>query len=470
MYIRYRSSRRFYAVFFFFLLFFSFAVSRLFFTQFFRSRYLKELAKKQHNLYVELEPRRGTIYDRELRPLAINIPVDSLYAVARRISDKESLARKLSSILKSDYAYIKDRLYRDKYFIWIARKLEHQTAAKIKEWGIKELGFIKESKRCYPNAYLGSHLIGFMGLDNLGLEGLESLYNGYLKGVSGYALFLRDARGSKLDLWEKMLLPKDGHDLVLTIDEVIQYIAERELDRVVKDFNAKQATIIVINPHTGEILALANRPTFDLNSAKNTAPQIRRNRAIADIFEPGSAFKIVTASAAIEENKVNEEDKFFCENGSYKVANHILHDHRPHGWLTFKEVVEQSSNIGFAKVGQILGPQTLYRYIKLFGFGSKSGIDLPGEVAGMIKEPSRWSKTSIAIIPMGHEVGVTALQMVSAISVIANGGLLMRPFILKEVRDKYGEKIKEFSPSLIHKVISLDVLSSDERYACRGCG
>jgi len=453
VYIKYYP-RRFYAVFFIFLFIFFLLIARLFFIQFFKSSYLKSIAARQHNLYVELEPRRGTIYDRKLRPQAINVNADSLYALPSEISDKEEVIRKLAAILKLDYAYLKDRLYRKKSFIWIARKLSPQTVAAIKSLKLKGLDFVKESKRCYPNGFLSSHVIGFSGLDNVGLEGIELYYDNYLRGSPGCALFLRDARQRKLELWEKMILPKDGYNVISTIDEVIQYIAERELDRMVKDFHPLQAAIIVMDPHTGEILALANRPGFDLNNASSIGENIRRDHVICDLFEPGSVFKIVTASAAIEEKRVTETDRFFCENGSYRVANHILHDHRPHGWLTFREVIEQSSNIGTTKVAQKLGPDLVYRYVRLFGFGSKLGIDLPGEISGMIKPPRAWSKTSIGAVPIGQEVGVNTLQLVSAISVIANGGLLMRPYIVKEIQDKYGEKIKEFSPVVINKVIS----------------
>jgi cell division protein FtsI (penicillin-binding protein 3) len=221
-------------------------------------------------------------------------------------------------------------------------------------------------------------------------------------------------------------------------------------------YRAKAASIVVMNPHTGAILALANRPTFDLNEQQGVSKERLRNRAICDLFEPGSVFKIVTASAALEENKVSEEIKFFCENGSYRVANHILHDHHPHGWLTFQEVIEQSSNIGTTKVAQLLGGELIYRYARLFGFGAKLGINLPGEIAGMIKVPRFWSKTSIGAIPIGQEVGVTSLQLASAVSAIANGGQLMKPYIIKEIRDKYGQPIKSFSPAMINKVISLD--------------
>jgi cell division protein FtsI (penicillin-binding protein 3) len=435
-----------------------FSLGRLFFIQFFRSSYLADLAKKQHNLFIELEPRRGAIYDTRLKIQAVNISVDSIYAAPNEIpdKDKETYIRALMPILHVEYDYLKDRLYRKKSFIWLARKVSLAQSEDIKSLNLKGIGFIKESKRCYPNGYLASQVIGFSGLDNVGLEGLELYYDQYLRGEPGWALYLRDAHQKKLGLWEKMVMPKDGYDVVLTIDEMIQYIAERELDKAFRKYHAKGASIIVMDPHTGAILALANRPTFDPNEREQINRDEIRNRALCDLFEPGSVFKVVTAAAALEEKKVSEENKFFCENGAYRVANHILHDHRPHGWLTFREVIEQSSNIGVAKVAQLLGNDTVYRYIRLFGFGSKLEVDLPGEINGVIREPRFWSKLSIATIPMGQEVGVTALQLVSAISVIANGGHLMKPYIVREVRDKYGEIIKSYDPVIVHEVISLD--------------
>ncbi|MBU1905917.1 MAG: penicillin-binding protein 2, partial [Candidatus Omnitrophica bacterium] len=395
-----------------------------------------------------MEPLRGAIYDRNLKLQAVNIAVDSLYASPSAISadDKEKVISKLTSLLGLDQGYLKDRLYRKKDFVWIKRKLSLAQSSRIKKLGLNGLGFLKESKRSYPNSYLTSHVIGFAGLDNTGLEGVESYYNDSLKGESGWAIFLRDARQKKLALWEQMVLPKDGYDLVLTIDEVIQYIVEREIDQVVKKYNADSASVIVMDPHTGAILALANRPTYNLNDYSQVAKDQIRNRAVCDMFEPGSVFKIVTLAAALEEGEIKEEDKFFCEEGSYRVASHTLHDHRPHGWLTFRDVIKLSSNIGTTKAAQILGPEIIYKYMKLFGFGSKLGVDLLGEIPGVAKKPSRWSKVSIAAIPIGHEVGVTALQLVSAISVIANGGQLMKPYIVEEIRDKHGQRIKKFDP------------------------
>lgn len=459
MYIR-NYHRRFNAVFFILLLLFIFCLARLLYIQFFRSSYLASIADKQHNLFVELEPRRGTIYDANMRPQAINLTVDSVFASPNEIpaKDKEAMISRLSPILRMDHSTLKDRLYRKKSFVWLTRKITPDQSEEIRKLKIKGIGFIKESKRCYPNSYLASHILGFAGLDNTGLDGIELVYDKYLKGEPGWAFFLRDARQKKLDLWEKMVQPKDGYDVVLTINEVIQYIAERELDKAFRATRAKGASIVVMDPHTGAILAIANRPTFDLNE-RHVSKDFMRNRAITDLFEPGSVFKIVTASAALQESKVTEEQRFFCENGAYKVANHVLHDHQPHGWLTFREVISESSNIGTCKVAQLVGANSLFRYIKLFGFGSRSGIDLPGEISGSIKEPRLWSKTSITAVPMGQEVGVTALQLVSAISSIANGGQLMKPYIVKEVRDRYGEVIKDFPPVCLNKVISLDVAS-----------
>jgi cell division protein FtsI (penicillin-binding protein 3) len=444
------------AVFLIFLVFLLLCIGRLFFIQFFRSTYLAGIAKKQHSLYVELEPLRGAIMDRNLKPQALNVPADSVYASPNDTSlkDREIITRQLSSILNLDASSLREKLSRKKSFVWLARKITPEQSQALKKINLKGIGFIKESRRSYPNGYLASHIIGFAGLDNTGLEALEAHYDKYLKGEPGWAVFLRDARQKKLDIWERMVLPKDGCNIVLTIDEVIQYIAERELDKAYRTFHAKGASIVVMDPRTGEILAMANRPTYDLNDHSDSDKDRMRDRAICDMFEPGSVFKIVTLSAALEEKKISETDKFFCENGSFRVASHILHDHQPHGWLTFRQVIEESSNIGTTKAAQILGPDIISRYVNLFGFGEKLGIDLPGEISGVAKEPRAWSKVSIGAIPIGQEVGVTSLQLAAAISVIANGGELMRPYVIKEIKDKYAETIKKFSPTLIRKVIS----------------
>ncbi len=447
------SHRRFRAVIFIFLSLFALCCLRLLYIQFFKSAYLSRIANQQHNLYITLEPLRGAIYDRNLKPLAVNLPCDSLYASARQIENKEKVIRQLIDILGLDYSYLKARLYRNKAFVWIARKLPPEIVEQIKKLKIAGLGFIRESKRSYPDKNLASQQIGFAGLDNTGLEGLELYYNEYLKGSNGWAVMLRDAKQNRL-LCQNLLLPRNGSEVVLTIDEFIQFVAERELERVFKIFKARGASVIVVNPKTGELLAMANRPTYDPNHPELSSPDSRRNRALCDMFEPGSVFKIVTAAAALEEGRFNELDRFFCENGSYRVANHILHDHQPHGWLTFSQVFTESSNIGTTKIAQSLGSDIIYRYAASFGFGKTLGLALPGEIPGVLKEPKTWSKTSIGAVPIGQEVGVTALQLALAISTIANDGVLMKPFIVKAIQDENGELIKEFKPEEIRRVIS----------------
>jgi cell division protein FtsI (penicillin-binding protein 3) len=450
--------RRTQAAFLIFFFLFLLALTRLLYIQFFRSQYLGEIAKKQHNFFMELEPRRGTIYDTNLKPQAVNLACDSVYAAPKELSesDKAAIISGLSKILNLDPDFLRSRLSRPKSFVWLARKISPAQSEAISALKLKGIAFIKESKRCYPNGYLTSQSIGFAGLDNKGQEGLELYYDEYLKGSPGWALLLRDARSKKINLNEKMARPQEGDSLVLTIDEVVQYIAERELDKAFSNSHAQGASIIVMNPFTGEILAMASRPTFDLNQHSNVSKDEIRNRSICDMFEPGSVFKIVTASALLDENKVGEQDKIFCENGEYKIARHVLHDHTSHGWLTFQEVIEQSSNIGTCKAAQSLGPEGLSRYIKSFGFGRKTGIDLPGEISGSAKDPRYWSKTSMWAIPMGQEVGVTAMQLAAAISTVANGGNLMKPYIVKEIRSSSGEPIKVFSPVMIRKVLSAE--------------
>lgn len=431
---------------------------KLIWIQFFRSSHLADLAEKQQQHYVKLEPVRGTIYDRRLRPLALNVSVYSLYANPRRMTpeDKLKCIKQLSALLPQKKDVIPKQLNRDKYFVWLARKLPGELVEKIKSLKIQGLGFIKESKRYYPNEYLAAHVIGFAGMDNEGLEGLELRFDRYLKGENGWSQILRDARQRDLLIEKWSVPPKHGLSLILTIDETIQYIAERALDEAFKKYKAKAASIIVMNPKTGEILALANRPTYNLSEFALTRPENRTNRAVTYVYEPGSVFKIVTASAALEEKAFKESDKIFCENGKYRVGNRILHDHHPLGTLTFQEVIEKSSNIGTTKIAQKLGADIIYQYARRFRFTKKTGIDLIGEVKGFLRPPAKWSKVSISAVPIGHEITVTPLQLVCAVSAIANDGVYMRPFVVKYIKDSKGELIKSFEPRVLSRVISED--------------
>ncbi len=426
--------------------------------QIFRSDYLSEKAAKQHNHFVRLEPKRGTIYDRRYRPLAVNVSAYSLFANPRIMSpeDKQRVLREAAPLLDVDTGFLKERLSRDKFFVWLERKIPQRTADKISELKIHGLDFIKESKRHYPGHYLASHILGFAGMDNTGLEGLELKFNEELKGRPGWSRILRDARQRDLLIEKGFFPPKNGFSLVLTIDENIQYIAEQALDAAFEKNKAKGASVIVMDPRTGEILALANRPTYDLANFEESPVENRTNRALAYVYEPGSVFKIVAASAALEEEVFVESDTIFCENGQYRVGNHILHDHHPLGTLTFREVIEHSSNIGTTKIAQKLGPSRFYKYAVRFGFGRKTGINLEGEVPGLLRPPSRWSKTSIGAIPIGHEVAVTPIQLATAISAIANDGVAMRPYVVKYIKDDQDEMIRAYEPRVIDRVISDD--------------
>ncbi|MCK5081611.1 MAG: hypothetical protein KAR31_01770, partial [Candidatus Omnitrophica bacterium] len=431
---------------------------KLLLIQVFNSSHLGNLAQKQHNYFVELEPVRGTIYDRNSRPLAFNVPVYSLFANPRSMSEEEKTEaiEQLASVLGLEPDFLRERLVRDKYFVWLKRKLSSDLAGQIKKMKIKGIGFRRESKRYYPNGSLAAHVIGFAGTDNMGLEGLELSYNKYLKGKEGKMQVLRDARQRQLQMGESFLPPRDGFHLVLTIDETIQYIAERALYKAYKKHDAKAASIIVMDVETGEILALANQPTYDLDNVAQSNIENRTNRAISYVYEPGSVFKIITAAAALEEDIFTEEDKIYCENGKYRIANHILTDHREHGTLAFKDVFGLSSNIGVAKIAQKIGPDNVYKYGQRFRFGIPTGIDLNGEVSGWLKDPSQWSKTTIGAIPIGYEVTVTPLQLVCAISSIANEGVYMRPFVVKYVKDNQGQHIKSFDPQIVDRAISPD--------------
>ncbi len=429
---------------------------RVLYLQLAKSYNLTQLARKQHTAVIELQPTRGTIYDRNMRPLAVSLNLQSVFSDDRVVQEKGAAAKRLASAMGLNEQYVYARLNKDKGFIWIKRKLSPAEAARVKALNIKGIDFMKEPKRVYPNNTLASQIVGYAGTDNKGLEGLELKYDPYLKGSAGYRATFRDARRREIASFEYEYYPSiDGLDLVLTIDDIIQNVAERELDAAVKKYHPLGACIIVMDPKNGDILAMSSRPTYDLNSFQRANAENRRNRAVTDMYEPGSMFKIVTASAALNENKVGLNDRFFCENGAWSHGGgRILHDHTPQGWLTFRQVIERSSNIGTVKVAFKLGGDNLYNYIKKFGFGDMTKIDLPGEVPGLIRPPSQWSGTSMYAIPMGQEVSVSAIQMACAMSVIANGGRLVRPRVIQAVQDKHGEMIKEFPPEEIRDVLS----------------
>lgn len=439
-----------------FVFFFSFLILRLAYVQIIKYPYLSDLARHQHNLVIKLEPIRGAIYDCNMRPLAFSINLDSIYANPRMIKDPIKAANLLCGVLSLDHASLVGKFTKDKAFVWIARKVTPEVANRVKALNLDYIGFIKEPKRFYPNEKMACHVIGFAGLDNVGLEGIEMLCDDYLKGKPGWHFTKQDAKQRELPSYKnKYIQPVDGYNAVLTIDMVLQNIAEMQLDIIMQKFHAKAATIMAMDPATGRILALANRPNFAPNNFQDAPALARKNRAITDIFEPGSVFKMVTASAALQEGKVSVSDRFFCENGQYRpIPSYTLHDYHPYGWLTFREVVEKSSNIGVGKVARILGPQNLYRYIRAFGFGEKTGIELAGEVSGIVIPPSQWSKSSPWNIPIGQGVAVTSIQALAAVAAVANNGVLMKPYIIDRIQDNKGQVMKSSSPVMVRRVLT----------------
>jgi len=451
--------KRQFAVFLFFILSLSILVLRLFYIQVIKHGFYKKIADEQHTVSLEIAPKRGIIFDRNMRVLAINLHSDSVFANPRVIKDKRKAAASISRILGIDEDFVYERLSKNKSFVWIKRKVSAEASASLKALKIEGLDTIQESERSYPDKALACHVIGTVDIDNNGLEGLELYYNKYLKGEPGWVVSTQDAKRKLLESYQyEYIPPRDGSDLVLTIDEVIQSIAERELAKAFEKFNAKGASIVVMDPRTGDILALANLPNYDLNNAKNRSQESIRNRAINDFFEPGSVFKIVTASAALEEKAVLLNDKFDCENGEWHIGRRVLHDHTPHGIMTFKEIIEKSSNIGTVKAALRMGQEKMYKYMKLFGFYDKTGIDLPGEVAGINRPIKGWSKVSMYAIPMGQEVTATALQLACAIAVIADNGYRVRPRVVKQVIDPTGKVIKEFPVNVSARAISTDTV------------
>ncbi len=389
-------------------------------------------ARRQQQRIVEVSPARGVVYDRNLRELAMSIPEDSCFAVPAEISDPSMVARLLSGILAMDSDEIETRLTESKSFVWIARKLPADKVERIESLNLRGIYFQKESQRFYPKGELAAHALGYVDIDGRGLGGVEYQYDDRLRGKPVQMLVMADARRR----WYERHGPDAGQaeNLVLTLDVNIQYIAEKALDAAIAATHSKAGVIVVQDPNTGEILALANWPTFDPNSAGAAQPEARMDRAVSALYEPGSTFKVVTVAAALNEGVTNPDEVIDCQMGSIVIANHLIHDHKPFGLLTVTKVIAESSDVGAIKLGLRLGPQKFYDYIRSFGFGSPTGVELPGESRGLLRRLENWSAISIGGVSMGQEVGVTPLQLASAVSAIADGGVLRRPHMVREVR------------------------------------
>ncbi|MFA5160285.1 MAG: penicillin-binding protein 2 [Candidatus Omnitrophota bacterium] len=417
---------------------------------------LLTLAHRQHYLTIDVPPSRGSITDRNGKEFVTNLKIPSIYAVPRALKDEErtDLGREVAKILGLDRKWVMERLSRDKSFVWLKRRVTFEEAEKIRRLKCPELGVLEEYKRFYPQGTMLAQVLGFSTVDNQGVEGIERSMDGDLRGKPGKRVTQRDALGREIKAFEMKSLPViDGNRVVLTIDQHLQYLTEKALERAFRQWKARGAWAVVINPKTGEILAMANQPGFDPNHYASAGPDAKRNRAITDMYEPGSVFKIVAASGALNEGAVTPETVINCENGKWNYGFKVLHDVHPYGMLPMMEVIVKSSNIGAVKIGFKMGSQNFQNYVKNFGFGTSTGIDLAGEAPGYTRPLAQWSKTSPYNIPMGQEVMVTSLQMVTALSVIANGGYLVKPYIVSKVQDPAGVTIKEKKPFIKRRVI-----------------
>jgi len=408
-------------------------------------------AASQYRLVTEIPPLRGEIQDRNGQGLAVNLKVPSVYVIPRILNSeqKDHLSQELARILSVSRSFVRERFKRDKAFVWIKRRITPEEAKKIEALTSPAVGIQYEYKRFYPHTQLLANLLGFTNIDNRGIEGIEKVADSDLAGKPGKRYTRRDALGREIRAFEEKMIPAlDGHRVVLTIDRQLQYVTERALDRSYKKWKAKGAVAILMNPQTGEILAMATRPTFDPNSPGSYPFESYRNRVLTDMFEPGSVFKIVTATAVLSERKITLTDKIDCENGTWTWGIKTLHDVHGYGLLTFPEIIIKSSNIGTVKLARRLRPNKLHQYIKRFGFGAKTGIDLEGEAPGFVRPPSKWSRTTPYAVPIGQEIMVTPLQLLRAVSMIANGGYLVKPYVVDRVEDVHGIILRKNKPLL----------------------
>ena len=431
-------------------------IGRLLYLHCINREFLMSKAEKQRSIVVPIPSRRGDILDRHNRKLASTVDAKSLHAFPSRVDNPHKVADTLAPLLGCSSKRLLKCLTSGSGFVWLKRKLHPETARRIELLDLGGLGFSTETKRSYPKRRLACHTIGFVGVDGQGLEGIELKFDDLLSGVDGWRLLERDAhQRALLPLTRKMQEPSGGNTMVLTIDEVVQHIVEEALDKVYLTTNARSAVCVVQDPATGEILAMACRPGFDPNDYRLYPVASRRNRAVTDAFEPGSCLKVVPTTALLQERLVDINEVFYCENGAMRLYGHVMHDFRPHDYLTFAEVISESSNIGTIKAACRLNDQQLYEYCKRYGLGQKTGLDYPGEAGGILRPPTRWSKLSLASVSIGQEVALTPIQLVRAFSAIANDGIMMRPLLVRRIEKRPGGlAVERFDPEQQGRVMS----------------
>jgi cell division protein FtsI (penicillin-binding protein 3) len=429
--------------------------TRFFYLQVIDHQRLPSRAASQIYEEVHFTPKRGDISDRHGRKLAVDVEVNSIFGVPSKVENPRQVARALSRATGIRESQFLRALRKERGFVWLRRQVVPSVTEEIRNLGLPGIGFIKENRRYYPHRELAAQVLGLAGVDNQGLEGVELYHDAYLWRDAVWLVVERDARGNDiLVTGPPVETLRKGKEIRLTLDEVIQFTAQEELARGVKESGARGGAVVVLDPRTGEILAMANVPYFNPNDFQSFGPKYFRNRSISDLVEPGSIFKIFLLASALEEGVVSLRSLFFCENGAMPFKGRILHDAHPFGYLDTAGVIIHSSNIGATKIAQKLGPERYYHYLKEFGFGEKTGVDLPGEVRGLVRPVAEWSGLSISAVAIGQELSVTPLQAAAAFAAAINGGLLYRPYITREILTPDGKAARRFSPSLVRRVIS----------------
>ncbi len=419
---------------------------------------LREMAEGQHLRKLSVSPRRGAIYDRNGAELAVSVDVDSVYANPRRLKamdqDLAATAQRLARVLDVNPETLVKRLDSNRYFVWIDRHITPHEAEAVEKLDIPGISLTTEARRFYPNRHLAAHLLGFADIDGRGIEGIELAYESELRGSDRKVEAIRDRRG-KVIFADEMIddVSNQGQSVVLTIDKAIQHVAERELALGVRTFEARGGSVVVMDPSNGEILALANYPPFNPNEPSKHPIAHRRNRALVDRFEPGSTVKPFTMSAALAAGTVEPDELVNCENGVTRIGGRRLHDAHPYEWLTPTQILAHSSNIGTAKIALELGKRDLYRAFRRFGFGEPTGLGLPGETAGILHHYRRWYEIDAAAVSFGQGMSVTNVQLAAAMSVIANGGRLMRPTLIRQINDGDGVMVQEAKPEVRRQVV-----------------
>lgn len=438
--------------------------ARLIHLQIARNEEYAAMAAKTHTTRIPILARRGLIQDRHGEILAANIPVRKVVADGSIIKNRKGLAQAAAPHLGIDEAtLLKDLDTKSKYKVLVHELPEDKAFALQRELAAKNLRglfFYENTTRTYPNGPMLSHVLGFLSRKDpndehvVGVDGVERSMERELSGIDGYRHIERDRTGKEVVIYRgQEQAPRHGYNVQLTIDMGLQAILEAELDAAFKELKPETVTGILVDPKTGEILALSNRPCFDPNDLNATSPEQMINRAVLDMVEPGSTFKIVVAAAALNERVVNDRTLIYCENGSFSYGGRILRDHHGYGQMSVHDILVKSSNIGSAKMALLMGDDTYYEYVRSFGFGERTGVELPGEIPGLVNPPARWDKLTITRMPMGHAIAVTPLQMVMGMSVIANGGRLMRPHIIRAVTDENGNNVYRFAPDLVRQVV-----------------